>query len=85
MVGSSKKGSKFLCLDPDLAKIFGGSGLFRISKAGLTPNKFTKNGEFLSSIIHLLLLIYPIFTCVDPGPDPYFKYGSTKMLNTNPV
>ena len=52
MVGSSKTGSEFLCLDPDLAKIFGGSGLFRISKAGLTPNKFTKNGEFLSSIIH---------------------------------
>ena len=25
-------------------------------------------GEFLSSTIHLLPLIYPFFTCVDPDP-----------------
>ena len=24
------------------------------------------NGEFLSKILHLLLLFYPIFSCVDP-------------------
>ena len=37
---------------------------------------------FLSFILHLLLLIFPIFTCVDP--DLYSEYGcgSTKLLNT---
>ena len=34
------------------------------------------NGEFMSSIFHLLPLIYPIFTCLDP--DSYSAYGSTK-------
>ena len=42
----------------------------------------TVNGEFLSSILHHLSLIYPNFTCVDP--DPYSDDGSgpTKLLNT---
>ena len=37
---------------------------------------------FLSSILHLLSLIYPIFSCV--VPDPYLEYSSlsTKLLNT---
>ena len=41
------------------------------------------NGEFLSLTSHLLPLIYPIFTCVDP----YSEYGSTsaKFLNTDPI
>ena len=46
------------------------------------------NGEFnqfTSKILHLLLLIYPIFTSVDP--DPHSEYGSvsTKFLNTDPI
>ena len=32
------------------------------------------NSEFLSSTLHFLFLIYPIFTSV--GPDPYSEYGS---------
>ena len=35
------------------------------------------NGEFLSSILHLLPLICHIFTGVDP--DPYSEYGSTSL------
>ena len=35
----------------------------------------------MSSILHILPLIYSIFTCVDP--DPYSEYGSTKVLNTD--
>ena len=40
------------------------------------------NEEFLSSILHLLPLIYVVFTCVDP----YSEYGSgsTKLRNLNP-
>ena len=42
------------------------------------------NSEFLSSTLHLLPLIYPIFTCVDP--DPYLEYESgsrsAKLLNS---
>ena len=40
------------------------------------------NGEFMSSILHLLPLISPIFTYVDS----YLEYGpvSTKVLNTDP-
>ena len=26
------------------------------------------NGEFMSSILHILRLIYPKFTCLDPDP-----------------
>ena len=31
----------------------------------------------------ILALIYAIFTCVDPNPDPYLEYrsGATKFLN----
>ena len=38
---------------------------------------------FFSSILHFLALIYAIFTCVDPNPDPYLEYksGATKFLN----
>ena len=32
------------------------------------------NGEFMTSILHPLSLIYPLFTCVDP--DPYSECGS---------
>ena len=32
------------------------------------------NGKFLSSILHLFPLFYPIFTYVDP--DPYSEYGT---------
>ena len=32
------------------------------------------NREFLSSILHIIPQIYPIFTCVDP--DPYSEYES---------
>ena len=50
---------------------------------------WTLKGEFTSSNLHILLLIYPIpvFTCVDPDPDPYLEYGSgsTKVLNSNPI
>ena len=28
-------------------------------------------------------LFYPIFTCMDP--DPYWEYGSTKLLNMDPI
>ena len=38
------------------------------------------NGEFMSSILHLVPLIYPLFTGL--GPDPYSEYGSSKVLNT---
>ena len=41
------------------------------------------NGEFLSSILHLLPLICHIFTGVDP--DPYSEYGSTKFMNTDTI
>ena len=34
-------------------------------------------------ILHLLPLIYPIFTCGDP--DPYSEYGSTKFLHRDPI
>ena len=34
-------------------------------------------GEFSSSILHLLPLIYPVFTCVDL--DPYWEYGSGEV------
>ena len=34
----------------------------------------TLNGEFLSSILHFMPLIYPVFACVDP--DQYSEYGS---------
>ena len=40
------------------------------------------NGEFLSSFLHLLPLIYDIFTCVDLlDSDPYSKYKSPKLWN----
>ena len=39
----------------------------------------TLNGELMPSILHLLYLIYPILTCLDP--DSYSEYGSTKVLN----
>ena len=41
------------------------------------------NGKFLSSMLHFLPLIYPIFTCLDP--DSYSDYGSIKVLNTAPI
>ena len=39
------------------------------------------NSEFLSSTLHFLFLIYPIFTSV--GPDPYSEYGSN--LDPDPI
>ena len=40
-------------------------------------------GQFMSSILHLLSLIYRTFPCLDP----YSEYGSgsTKVLNTDPI
>ena len=43
--------------------------------------------NLLSSILHLLPLIYPIFSCIDP--DPYLEYGSgtgtTKLRNKDSI
>ena len=43
------------------------------------------NGELMSSIIHVLPLIFSIFTCLDP--DPYSEYGSrsTRVLNADQI
>ena len=45
--------------------------------------------EFMSKILHLLPLFYPIFTikkftCLDPSLYSEYGYGSTKLLNTYP-
>ena len=36
-------------------------------------------------ILHLLPLIYPIFTCLDPNPYLEYESGSTKLLNMDPI
>ena len=41
--------------------------------------------NFLSSILHLLPLNYPIFTCVDLDPYSEYRSGYTKLLNTDPI
>ena len=38
----------------------------------------------MSSTLHLLPLIYPLFTCVDPDPYSENRSESTKDLNTDP-
>ena len=36
----------------------------------------------MSSVLHLLHLIYAIFTRLDPDPSSEYGSGSTKFLNT---
>ena len=43
--------------------------VFRSFMLPVEPVEFL-NGEFMSSNLHLLPLIYPIFTCLDLDPDP---------------
>ena len=56
-------GKKFLSTNIFFKKLQGNNGNGRnfLSVGSM-------NGELLSSILHLLFLIYPFFTCVDPDP-----------------
>ena len=40
---------------------------------------------YSSTILHLLPLICPIFTCVDPDPYSEYRSRSTRLSNTDPI
>ena len=54
-------------------------------REGLCLSLESLNGEFMSSILHLLLLIYPKFNWLEQDPYSKCKSGSTKVMNTDPI
>ena len=56
-----------------------------MSPEGLCLSLESLNGEFMFSILHLLLLIYPKFNWLEQDPYSKCKSGSTKVMNTDPI